>query len=92
MFPLHAFLATDFLSVKGISFHTFVLNSIEGMYRNYEYTASCTMYLPLLEVAVGRLACEHHESIFLNSKLLLLSFGTWSNSAANYHKKSYFNF
>ena len=92
MFPLHAFLATDFLSVKGISFHTFVLNSIEGMYRNYEYTASCTMYLPLLEVAVGRLACEHHESIFLNSKLLLLSLGTWSNSAANYHKKSYFNF
>ena len=87
MFPLHAFLATDFLSVKGISFHTFVLNSIEGMYRNYEYTASCTMYLPLLEVAVGRLACEHHESIFLNSKLLLLSLGTWSNSAANYHKK-----
>ena len=51
-----------------------------------------TMYLPLLEVAVGRLACEHHESIFLNSKLLLLSLGTWSNSAANYHKKSYFNF
>ena len=51
-----------------------------------------TMYLPLLEVAVGRLACEHHESIFLNSKLLLLSLGTWSNSAANYHKKGYFNF
>ena len=51
-----------------------------------------TMYLPLLEVAAGRLACEHHESIFLNSKLLLLSLGTWSNSAANYHKKGYFNF
>ena len=87
MFPLHAFLATDFLSVEGISFHAFVLNSKQGIYRNYEYTASCTMYLPLLEVAVGRLACEHHESIFLNSKLLLLSLGTWSNSAANYHKK-----
>ena len=92
MFHLHAFLATDFLSVKCISFHTFVLNSTEGIYWNYEDTASCTMYLLLLEVAVGRLACDHHEGIFLNSRLLLLSLGTWSNSAANYHKKGYFNF
>ena len=50
------------------------------------------MYLPLLEVAVGRVACEHHESIFLNSKLLLLSLGTWSNSVANYHKKKLLQF
>ena len=92
IFHLQAFLDTDFLSIKCISFHTFVLNSIEGIYWNYEYAASCTMYLPLLEVAVGRIACEHHESIFLNSRLLLLSLGTWSNSAANYHKKGYFNF
>ena len=67
MFHLQTFWETDFLSVKCISFHTFVLNSAEGIYWNYEYTASCTMYLPLLDVAVGRLACEHHESIFLNN-------------------------
>ena len=95
MFHLQAFLATDFFLVLK-AFHSILLFWIlqkEFTGINYEHTAlSDAIYLPLLEVVVGRLAYEHHESIFLNSRLLLLSLGTWSNSAANYHKKSYFNF